>query len=75
MQRQALTPQKSFLPFFKCKSEHVTFSNSKFKYNSEKLIDNPNLQKKYGLNAYNHVKNNFTPDILIKKLEEFYTKL
>lgn len=54
-----------------------------FKYNDvndlvskiEKLIDNPNLQKEYGLNAYKYVKKNFVSDILIKKLEKFYEEI
>ena len=41
----------------------------------KKLLDSPELQKEYGQNAYNHVKNNFTSDILIKKLEILHTKV
>lgn len=41
----------------------------------EKLLDNPELQKKYGENAYEYVKNNFIADILIKKIEDLHTKV
>lgn len=35
----------------------------------EELLDNPEQSKTYGKNAFDHVKNNFIADILIKKLE------
>ena len=41
----------------------------------EKLLDSPKLRKKYGENAYKHVKNNFIADILIKKLENLHTQV
>ncbi|MFH1643694.1 MAG: glycosyltransferase family 4 protein [bacterium] len=41
----------------------------------EKLITNPKLQKEYGLNAYNFVKENLTSDPVMQKLEQFYKEI
>lgn len=41
----------------------------------EKLSNNPELQKKLGLNAYQHVKDNLMPDTLMKKLDKFYKEI
>ncbi|MBD3273393.1 glycosyltransferase [Candidatus Dependentiae bacterium] len=41
----------------------------------EKLIGNPELRKEYGQNAYEHVKNNFLSDVLIKSVENFYKEI
>ncbi len=41
----------------------------------EKMIDNPELQKEYGANAYQHVKNNLLSDSLMQKLGDFYKQI
>jgi glycosyltransferase involved in cell wall biosynthesis len=41
----------------------------------EFLIDNPNLRKEYGENAYHHVKNNLLPEVLMKNLKTYYKEL
>ncbi len=41
----------------------------------ETLLDNSQLRKKYGENAYKHVKENLISDVLIKKLDQFYKEI
>jgi glycosyltransferase involved in cell wall biosynthesis len=39
------------------------------------LINNPELRKEYGENAYHHVKNNLLPEVLMKNLKTYYKEL
>jgi len=41
----------------------------------EKLIDNPDLQKKYGNNACEYIKNNLIADLSTEKLNNFYNSI
>ena len=41
----------------------------------EILMENPELRKQYGQNAYEHVKNNFLSNILMQKLEIYYKEI
>ncbi len=41
----------------------------------ERLLDNPELAKQLGKNAYDHVTKNFLPETTINKLIEFYNEL
>ena len=41
----------------------------------EKMIDNPELQKKYGMNAYKHVKESLLSNSLMKKINIFYQQI
>lgn len=41
----------------------------------EFLVDNPELRKEYGQNAYEHVKNNLLSNILMQKMEKFYKEI
>ena len=41
----------------------------------EFLIENPELRKQYGENAYKHVKKNFLSDVLIKSVGDFYKEI
>lgn len=41
----------------------------------EILIKNSNTRKKFGQNAYKHVKNNFISNIVMQKIENFYSKI
>ena len=43
--------------------------------NKPKLIDNPELGKTLGKNAYEHVKANFSSQANIQKLESFFDKV
>ncbi|MBD3273392.1 glycosyltransferase [Candidatus Dependentiae bacterium] len=41
----------------------------------KRLLDNKDLLSKYGQNAYKHIKNNFTSDILMSKIEKLHKKI
>lgn len=40
-----------------------------------RLINNPELRKKYGENAYDFVKENYLSDILMKTVDKFYNEI
>lgn len=42
---------------------------------TNKLIEHPELRKQVGKNAKNTIKNEFSLDLMVKRYEQFYTKL